>query len=249
MSRRILLIGGIILGGLVLISFLLIQMGHPAGDEEPASEDGFPDGSGTAKTFNARYETRVWKNVNVKVLRISCSDICNDKEGIRSGDTCLLLREFFAGCRTPLDFYQRINSSTQDAQIIPDIFFCFSLEKLVSRFQAGDTNLWCTQQCMLLVGGIKAVFSHWDDSLNRYVLNDGCGDFRIQFWESCDDMIFPYFPLHSQVVIDMWNGDETPMGCERLEIDCWSNYIGEWQPWDHRNCGITSIMYTEALTP
>ncbi len=233
--------------GLIAIVMLLTAANTTQIDDSDESPtDTFADVTQKEDSGRGSSQPHIWKNNNVKVLRISSSDICNNELQMQRAG-CQFFRGFFDGCTSPLDFYTRVNTSTEDAQIIPDFFICFSLDKLVKRYAAGDTKLWCTQQAMLLAAGIKATFSHWDPDLNRYVLNEDVGGFVIQFWESCDEMIFPYFPLHSQIVIDKWNGDESPLGYEELEIDTWSNYIGPWECQDHRNCGITSILYTTPL--
>jgi len=231
--------------------FLVLNFNNPTSKIILYGEESLDDtiNCSDVQTYEENENTkRIWIDKNIKVLRISSADIANNESSMRQDNTYSLFCKFFSNCSSPLDFYERVNTFIGDAQIIPDIFFCFSINKLAHRVYEGDTRLWCTQQCMLVAAGVKAIFSHWDNDIQRYVLYNSSGDFRIEFWESCCDMIYPYFPLHLQIVVDMWNGNNTPLGYEKLEIDCWNNYIGEWIPENHRNCGIVSIMHTDTIS-
>ena len=188
---------------------------------------------------------KIWVNKNMKYILRGTADTANSDWQMHMFRTHEILRKFFEGCYTPKDFYDRVNECIEDAKFFPDIWIAYFLPRLVYLVEDGHARMWCTQQVMLLAAGVKAVFSHWDEKLQRYVLNEGIGDFRFEFWDSCDEtMLIPIRSSHLQLVVDTWNGDTMPMGYEKLEIDPWMNQFREWKPENEKHPGIVSIMYT-----
>ena len=192
---------------------------------------------------------RIWVNEDKRFVLLKCvADIANNDMELHMFKTYWILQDFFKNCATPLDFYNRVNESIEDAEFFPDVWFSFFLPKLVYLIKDGHARLWCTQQTILIAAGVKAVFSHWDNSLGKYVLNRDVGGFRFEFWASCDEtMLIPIRASHMQLVVDTWNGDTTPMGYEKLEIDPWMNQFREWKPENEKHPVLVSVMYTRDI--
>lgn len=191
---------------------------------------------------------KIWVNKNMRYMLKSVADIADNDKELHMFKTCDILRDFFKDCISPMDFYRRVNGSIKDAKFFPDIWFSYFLPKLVYLIKDGHARLWCTQQTILIAAGVKAMFSHWDNSLGKYVLNRDVGGFRFEFWASCDEtMPIPIRASHMQLVVDTWNGDTTPMGYEKLEVDPWMNQFREWKPENEKHPVLISVMYTRDI--
>jgi hypothetical protein len=132
------------------------------------------------------------------------------------------------------------------------------LSVIVDTIADNKSTLWCTQQTFLFIAGVKAMFSNYDEKLRRYILNDECGDFKLEIWR-CWLHFPPKLPFrtHVQIVVDMWNGTDTfeitDKNADKIEIDNWEN---EYRAFDKTNdcliysffpAKINSVLYTKEL--
>ena len=150
------------------------------------------------------------------------------------------LRDFFSECKTPQDFYNRIQMYVNES---PDPrendlrMNEFRLSKIVDSIKDRKATLWCQHQTFLFIAGIKAMFSHYDENLKRYVIDEECNDFKIEIWRGFDPTP-PVYPWRSHIylAIDVWNGTDTfevdNKTVDKIEIDNWYNNFREF---DKRN--------------
>lgn len=153
---------------------------------------------------------------------------CDDE--LLKNDTYDKLRAFFSCCDTPSEFYGRIQQYVCDAEIAGpgdiSIIEMPVLSFIVNTIVDYNATLYCHQQALLLAVGIKAMFSHYNVEMGAFVLVDGCGDFKLEFWRSFDlrPPIRPY-QSHLQLVIDEWNGAKifeiNNIGADKIEVDTW----------------------------
>ena len=184
----------------------------------------------------------------------------NDEYALLRNDTFQKLILFFVDCSTPEDFYWRIRDSVislNTSDPWQHDLDGFDLVQIVDTLSSGRKPvLWCHQQVVLFAAGVKAVFSHFDEKLGRFVLNEGCGCFRLEMWRSFS-LTRPVFPWrsHRQLVIDTWNGTEIfsvdGEMVDKIEVD-----TAEGEPiraWDKTNeclflfffpARLNSIMYS-----
>ena len=154
----------------------------------------------------------------------------NSEVDMLNGETYNFLRDFFKACKTPQQFFNKVNSTIIDAD---DCHISnlpceeMSLSKIVSKVKERINDdeypvLWCHQQAIFLAAGIKARFSHFDENMGAFVLDDSVDHFDIRFYRSWDFNL-PFFPWksHTQVVVKKWNG----YNCS-IEIDTWDEYCG-----------------------
>ena len=184
----------------------------------------------------------------------------NGEYALLNNDTFQKLILFFVDCSNPEDFYWRIRESvislnTSDPR--QHDLKGFDLVQIVDTLSSGKKPvLWCHQQVVLFAAGVKAVFSHFDEQLGRFVLNEGYGNFRLELWRSFS-LTRPVYPYrsHHQLVIDTWNGTEMfsvdGEMVDKIEVD-----TAEGEPiraWDKTNeclflfflpARLNSIMYT-----
>lgn len=148
------------------------------------------------------------------------------------------LRTFFSNCQTPEDFYFRMQNYIRDAGVeaepdFPNIFEIPSLSQTADSIIDYNASLYCLRQTILLAAGIKAMFSHFDSSVNDYVLDDNHSHFKLEIWRSFDlhKPILPY-RTHYQLVIDMWDGKDyfnvNNKIVDKIEIDTWENEFREF---------------------
>ena len=207
---------------------------------------------------DSAYQSKIWKNR----LREPWSNymlFVSDKE-LQKNNTYEKLKIFFNECITPEDFYDRIEKYVRDAYKKgvgdPDISSSqLHIEFIVNEIIDNNATLDCQHQSLLFAAGVKAMFSHYDEELGRYVLNDGCGDFKLEIWRSFD-LTPPIFLTrsHVQVVIDKWNGTDifkiNNTLANKIEVDTWED---EYRVFNKRNdclfwpflpAKLNSILYT-----
>ena len=161
-------------------------------------------------------------------------------------DSCLIkkntaekLRTFFIGCETPRDFYERIQENINDyyidenSQKEADLSMREKrIDVIVDKVIQGNCTLYSFQQSLFLIAGIKAMFSTYDESEKKFILNEGLGDFKIEIWRNkCN--LPPVLPYRSRIkiVVDQWNGTETfeyGEQVEKIEIDTYQNNYREF---------------------
>ncbi len=163
-----------------------------------------------------------------KNLQLNYTSLITDEE-FNTKDTYQKLRKFFSGCKSPIDFYERIQETVKDAykEGNPDTSET-SLSRIVEEIEDNKANLHCVQQSLLLCAGIKAMYSNYDEKENRYYLDENYQEFKLEIWRSFDltPPILPY-RSHAQVVIDVWNGTDyfeiDGKQVDKIEVDTWEN--------------------------
>jgi len=142
------------------------------------------------------------------------------------------LRSFFKGCKDSKDFYDRMQLKVKDAgrnQSLPALSMNkIRLSEIVNVVLSGSHSLWCHQQAILLAGGIKAIFSYYNESKGKCFLDDAFSAFDLCFYRSYDTTFTqPWFPWrsHIQIVVWEWNGDAS----RYIEIDTWED---EYEKYD-----------------
>jgi hypothetical protein len=198
----------------------------------------------------------IWK-IRIKEPWFNYMFFINDKE-MQKNDTYEKLKTFFNGCNTPKEFFDRIQTYVNESLDMANYDLSMNecrLSIIVDTIIDYNATLYCQQQSLLFAAGVKAMFSHYDEQLGRYVLNDGCGDFKLEIWRSFDlhPPILPY-RSHSQIVVDKWNGIDifeiNDKNADKIEIDNWEN---EYREFDKRNdclfysflpAKLNSILYT-----
>jgi len=204
--------------------------------------------------------TKIWKPKR-KELWINLMNFYSDEE-MKKNNTYDKLRAFFNECITPKDFYDRIEQyvgdyyKDGDSDLPPDVT---QLSIIVDEVIDNDAVLYCNQQAYLFIAGVIAIYSHYGEDLQKYVLNEGCGDFKLEIWRSFDlhPPILPY-RSHEQVVVDKWNGTEffeiNGRIANRVEVDTWED---EYRAYHKRlDCLIfpffpaklNSVIYTKTVT-
>ena len=167
------------------------------------------------------------------------------------------LRTFFMGCSTPDQFYERIQQHVTDAtnQNQADLtvkldYFGAKLADVANTITDNDSTIWCHQQLWLMIAGIIATFSHYDDELQMFVLNKGCGDFKFEVWRTwdLDPPILPY-RSHVYLVVDSWNGtDSFIIGTESFDKILMDTYWNEYVGFEHERTllgpKLNSYLYT-----
>jgi len=202
---------------------------------------------------------KIWKDKRKELIFFNYLRYICDNE-MKKNNNYEKLQTFFNNCITPLDFYNRIQEYIDDAykEIDPDIPSSQRhLTNIVNEIMDYNATLDCAHQSLLFIAGVKAVFSHYDDQLGKYVLNDDCGDFKIEIWRSFD-LHPPTYPYrsHVQVVIDKWNGTDTfeidNKTVNKIETDTWED---EFRTFNKRNdclffpffpAKLNSILYTKS---
>jgi hypothetical protein len=201
--------------------------------------------------------SKIWKH-RLKEFWFNYSLYVDDEE-LQKNNTYEKLRNFFNGCDTPGEFYHRIQQYVNESLDVNDYDLSmneFRLPIIVDTITDNNATLYCQQQTFLFAAGIKAMYSHYDDQLGRCVLNDGCGDFKIEIWRSFDlnPPILP-FRSHVQIVVDKWNGTDSFLindkTVDKLETDTWEN---EYRAFNKRNdclfypffpAKLNSILFTK----
>lgn len=196
-----------------------------------------------ASTVSASTPSKIWKHKLKDFFNNWAAPANSDKEMLKN-NTYEKLRTFFNGCSTPKQFYDRVNQSVRDSVngIPPDLpmwiaIFGPRLSDVANCIVDNNASLWCYHQVWLLAGGIKAMFSHYDENKSTYVLNDGCGDFKLEIYRSVD-LHRPVFPWrsHVQLIVDMWNGTDTFVidnkTVDKIEIDTWENEYRAFYKWN-----------------
>jgi hypothetical protein len=187
--------------------------------------------------------SKIWKDKLKEIFNSWAVPANSDKEMLKN-NTYEKLRTFFGGCDTPWQFYDRVNKCVLDSMkgvpsdlpMLPALFGP-KLSDVVDCITDEDASLWCYHQVWLLAGGIKAMFSYYDETKSTYVLNDGCGDFKLEVYRSID-LHRPIFPWrsHVQMVVDMWNGTDTFVidnkTVDKIEIDTWEGEYREFDKWN-----------------
>jgi len=190
-------------------------------------------------TAAAASYSKIWKQ-RLKEPWINHMLFISDKE-LNENNTYEKLRTFFNECTIPKEFYDRIQKYVGDyfkdgeSDLPPNET---SLSRIANEITDNNATLFCHQQAYLFIAGVIAMFSHYDEHLKRYVLNDECGDFKMELWRSFDVSAPPIYLYrsHIQVVINKWNGSEifyiNGKYSNRLEVDTWEN---EFRPFNKRN--------------
>ena len=150
------------------------------------------------------------------------------------------LRIFFDGCETPRDFYVRIEENVYDyyigehGYVEPDLSNreC-DIDIIVDTVLKEKSTLYSFQQAMLLLAGVKAVFSTYDEEMEMFVTNPGVGDFKMEIWRStCFIPPIKKFRSRAKLVIDTWNGTKTfevfNESVDKLELDPFQNNYREF---------------------
>lgn len=139
--------------------------------------------------------------------------------------TYFIIKEFFSGCFTPKQFYDRINNNILDAQgdapINPIIKISTNINDIASVLNKPSNQLNCQQQCILFLAGVKVAYSFisFFPSLTFKPKYDF--DFLVFMSKHGEDI----FPKHSQIVIMKWKG------IPRIkEIDPSDDYFGYFLP-------------------
>jgi hypothetical protein len=201
----------------------------------------------------------VWED-RVQELWIDELSFANDEGALLKNNTFEKLTLFFVNCSTPEDFYWRIRDSVisiNTSNPWQHDLEGFDLVQIVDLLFSGKKPvLWCHQQAVLFAAGVKAMFSHFDEQLGRFVLNEGCGTFRLELWRSFS-LTRPVFPYrsHRQLVIDTWNGNEMfsvdGKMVDKIEVDTAEGEpIREWHKtneclfYPFLPARLNSIMYT-----
>jgi len=200
--------------------------------------------------------SKIWKN-RLREPWFNLMLFVSDKE-LNKNNTYEKLKTFFNGCDTPKEFYDRVQKYVNESLDVPDYDLSMNewrLPIIVDTIIDYNATLYCQQQSLLFLAGVKAMFSHYDENLGRYVLNDGCGDFKLQIWRSFDlhPPIFPY-RSHVQIVVDKWNGTDrfeiNGKTTHKIETDTWEN---EYRAFNKRNdclfypffpAKLNSILFT-----
>ena len=200
---------------------------------------------------------KVWKHRLREPFFIYYMNFVRDSE-LQKNNTYDKLRTFFNGCDTPQEFYDRIQKYVNESLDVNDYDLSmneFRLPNIVDTIVDNNATLFCQQQTFLFAAGIKAMYSHYDNQTKRFVLNDGCGDFKIEIWRSFDlnPPILP-FRSHVQIVIDKWNGTDTFLinekTVDKIETDTWENEYREFNKRDDSlfypffPSKLNSVMYT-----
>ena len=151
------------------------------------------------------------------------------------------LRAFFSGYDAPSEFYGGIQQYVCDAGITSpgdiNIIEMPVLSVIINTIVDYNATSYCRQQALLLAAGIKAMFSHYNAEMEAFVLVDGCGDLKLEFWRSFDlrPPILPY-RSHLQLVIDEWNGTKifeiNNITADKIEVEMQES---EFRTWDERN--------------
>jgi len=184
----------------------------------------------------------------------------NNRREMLSENTYEKLRIFFSNCSTPSDFYIRINESIVDlneTDTSQHDLYGWDLSEIVDMaLNKEDPILWCHQQATLFAAGVKAMFSHYDEQIGRFVLNDDVGDFKLEMWRSFS-LVPPIAPYrsHRTLVIDIWNGEDYFLIDEefvdKIEVD--TSADDPIREWDKRNdcllypflgAKLNSFLYT-----
>jgi len=200
---------------------------------------------------------KVWRHKS-KELWFNYTLYSNDWE-FKINKTYDKVNIFFNECKTPEDFYERMQKYVKDAykEGPPDLSNS-RLYLIVDEVSDNNATLHCIQQSNLLLAGIKAIFCNFSNDHRRYFLKEGYGDFEIEIWRSFDlhPPILPY-RSHIQIVIDMWNGSDTFLienkTVDKIEIDTWED---EFRAFNKRDdcllypffpAKINSILYTKNI--
>ena len=212
-----------------------------------ANVSGFFNNSSSSTNSDNLY--RIWTGKKDEVLwAVDISALANNKDEMnKSYDK---LREIFENCRTLKSFYNRINEIIEDGTWTVD-YRGYKLSKIVdvvyqNKHNKRKTTLWCHQQAILFAAGVKAMFSHYDEKVGDYVLDEGHGDFKFEFWREFDTQP-PVYPWRSHyfTVVEMWDGEQI----EKKKVDTWKNRYEKWDKNREPSClGIqperNSLMYT-----
>ena len=163
-----------------------------------------------------------------------------------------ILNNLFLGCNSMYSFYQRMQNLTIDAwegginSPASDLpIWCKGL-KIITRTvwekykQNKKASLFCHQQAILLAAAIKARFSVPYGS--TYVLKPEYKDFIFYFAVGQNGQLTG----HVQLIIDKWNGSDTPNGADRWEIDTWEGWKDkdQYRAWNENyGWGYNSKMW------
>ena len=195
--------------------------------------------------------TIIWKESKKEIMPINWTTFISDSE-IEKNNNYEKLRKFFNDCETPRQFYDRMQQYIKELSKTKDYSLPINENKLnviVDAVADNNATLYCHQQVILLAAGVKATFSHYDERAKKYVLNKGCGSFKLEIWRSFD-LHFPLLPYrsHVQLVVDKWNGTDTfeikKVNTDKLEIDTWEN---EYRAFNKRNDCLFYIFFPAKL--
>ena len=178
----------------------------------------------------AEHLPHIWKDQYIGYGWWSVAKHANNDNEMNESDTWYELRQFFNGCATISDFYNAIvrdigkamneeesmAGNSRDLSEIVD-----AAMQAMGKRNPAKYKLLCHQHAILFAAGVKAVYSEWDETRQRYVMWS-TKDFKFIFW--CGD----HGPRHVQLVIDVWKDDDTPNGAEYFEVDTWDHDYGAW---------------------
>ena len=94
-------------------------------------------------------------------------------------------------------------------------------------------SMCCIQQILIMIYGIMATFSTYDNQSNTIILDSSYGHFSIEIWRSFD-LNFPIYPWrsHHMIVVDKWNGEDffilENKIIDKILIDPWINRYENW---------------------
>jgi len=216
------MIRGKILVGLVIIGILMAPSVHSLKIEE---HSGFS--SAPSRWHDKGLHTGLW----------SVAKYANDDRELNiviSGKTVYeWLNILFDNCESMESFFERVESICGDAldphegNILCELPLSDrKLSKIVEKILTDNdrpTYLCCHHQVILLASAIKARFSHPYGSI--YVLKSEYQDFLFYFNMGQEERV----TMHVQMVVDKWNGDDTPNDVDKWEIDTWEDQYRVWE--------------------
>jgi len=170
----------------------------------------------------------IWKNRYIAGLW-DVSKYANDENGLRRAYNGII--KIFEGCDSYEDFYYRMKEFVVPAKYVGSIFFTRSIEKiakksLLSIKSRKKIKLWCFQEAILMVAGIKGIYSQWEGNEKRFVTDH---EFDFRFWVGRKER------NHVEMVIHKWKG-------KRLDISMDVHLEEEPYKWNNEARYLNSVM-------